>query len=192
MGVLAFAVSQGWTAEFDRLLLTSTGEAMRAAHWPIPLAIAITTIGSVGVRLPLAAFFAMLMSWRGDHEGGATVIITTIGTLILTALLKIAASRARPDVLPQLVLETSFSFPSGHSASSAAVFGILGWAAVRYGAPKSIVWVFVAVFVGLIGLSRIALAVHWPSDVLAGWLLGTGWLLVCVSCLRRKLTSWWA
>lgn len=190
MGVLAFAVSQGWTADFDRQLLTNIAETMRAAHWPIPLAIAITTIGSVGVRLPLAAFAAVLMVWRGDHEGGAIVVITTIGTLILTALLKIAASRARPDLLPQLVLETSFSFPSGHSASGAAVFGILGWAAVRHGASKSIVWVWVAVFVGLIGLSRIALAVHWPSDVLAGWLLGTGWLLICVSGLHQKLARW--
>jgi undecaprenyl-diphosphatase len=186
MGLLAFAVFQGWTAEFDRLLLTRTGEAMRAAHGPIPLAIAITTIGSAGVRLSLVAFFAVLMLWRGDREGGAIVVLTTIGAPILTALLKITTSRARPDLLPQLVLETSFSFPSGHSASSAAVFGILGWAAVRYGAPKLIVWVFVAVLVGLIGLSRIALAVHWPSDVLAGWLLGTGWLLICVSWADRR------
>ena len=189
LGLLAFAVFQGWTADFDRLLLTSIAEAMRAADWPIPLAIAITTVGSVSVRLPLAAFVAGLMLWRGDREGGAIVVITTIGALIVTALLKIAASRARPDLLPQVVLETSFSFPSGHSTSAAAVFGILGWAAVRYGASKPIVWVLVAVLVGLIGLSRIALAVHWPSDVLAGWLLGTGWLLICVSCLRGKLPS---
>jgi undecaprenyl-diphosphatase len=117
MGVLAFAVFQGWTADFDRQLLTSIGAAMRAAHWPILPAIAITTLGSAGVRLPLAAFVALLMLWRGDREGGAIVVMTTIGTLILTALLKIAASRARPDLLPQLVHETSFSFPSGHSAN---------------------------------------------------------------------------
>ena len=186
MGVLSFAVFQGWTAEFDRLLLTSTGEAMRAAHWPVPLAIAITTAGSAEVRLPLAAFVVVLLLWRGDVEAGVIVVITTGGALILTALLKIIASRARPDLLPQLVLETSFSFPSGHSASGAAVFGILGWTAVRYGAPKALVWLFVAVLVVLIGLSRVALAVHWPSDVLAGWLFGTGWFLLCVSCSRRK------
>lgn len=185
-GLLAFAVFQGWTAELDRILLTSTAQAIRDAQWPVPLAIAISMIGSAPVRMPVAAFFVLPMLWRGDREAGAIVVITAIGILLLTALLKIMTARARPDLLPHLALETSFSFPSGHSASAAAVFGILGWAAVRYGARQWLVWPAVAVLVVLIGVSRVALAVHWPSDVLAGWLVGTGWLLFCVALLRKK------
>jgi undecaprenyl-diphosphatase len=80
----------------------------------------------------------------------------------------------RPDLLPHLDIVHSFSFPSGHSAGAMILFGGLALISGRR-------WTYVlgGAGVALIGVSRIWLGVHWPSDVLAGWIVGVGWLGFC-------------
>src|SRR3546814_4413138 len=80
----------------------------------------------------------------------------------------------RPDLLPHLDLVRSYGFPSGHAAGNMIFFGALAMLAGRRSG-----YVGMGLAIALIGISRVWLGVHWPSDVLAGWIEGLGWLALC-------------
>ena len=97
------------------------------------------------------------------------------GTGLWVRFLKATMQRERP--LDGLVHEAGFSFPSGHSAGTAAIFGMLAWLVARRLPPRWRAWVFAAAVLLALstGLSRVLLSVHHASDVLAGLCLGLGW-----------------
>lgn len=112
----------------------------------------------------------------------ATVIyaITTIGSAILLVTLKIAFKRNRPEPFFDTILPASYSFPSGHSLASFCFYGALAaiiTVRVEKLWLKIIVWTAAAVLIALIGISRIYLGVHYPSDVLAGFIIGLIWVI---------------
>ncbi len=97
---------------------------------------------------------------------------------IVSQLLKIGFARPRPDLVPYGTEVFTASFPSGHAMMSAVVYLTLGALLARTESRrrvKSYVMAIAAVLTLLVGLSRIYLGVHWPSDVVAGWALGAGW-----------------
>jgi undecaprenyl-diphosphatase len=97
--------------------------------------------------------------------------------------------RARPGLFDPLAHAIGFSFPSGHSALSAAFFGSLaGLAAASSRRRREAAGHLAAgvVMVFLVGFSRVALGVHWPSDVLAGWAVGFGWLALVFAVGERR------
>jgi membrane-associated phospholipid phosphatase len=103
------------------------------------------------------------------------MLISMVGVANLSWLLKALVNRPRPMLWPRLVQDYGASFPSGHSVYAAAfacVFIILSWR-TRW---RGIVWVFSIAWMLLMGLSRIYLGVHYPSDVLGGWALGWAWV----------------
>lgn len=185
--VIGFAVEAGWLREFD--VATSLALAMpaRAAGWPVSVLSIATTIGAAIVRLPVAAACAAAIGWAGDRRGAAMVLASTTGMWIGNAGLKQIVGRARPELLPHLAVETSLSFPSGHASNAAAVFLAIGWVLVRDGARARIVWPCAIALVAAVGVSRVVLGVHWPTDVIAGWCVGAGWMLVCAGvCGARR------
>ena len=102
------------------------------------------------------------------------------GGIGLTFLLKMGFDRPRPDLVAHQMEALSASFPSGHSATAAVVYLTLGAliarALPRRGLRALAVGTAVALTLG-IGVSRVYLGVHWPTDVLAGWVVGAGWAL---------------
>ena len=101
---------------------------------------------------------------------------------MLNSILKQLFSRTRPDVVPHLREVVSSSFPSGHALTSAAVFLTLGALLMRIanGRLAKYYCMAIAMFVTfLVGMSRIFLGVHYPTDVVAGWLIGMSWALLC-------------
>ena len=108
---------------------------------------------------------------RGERREALVWLVVGLATLVLYLSLKPIIGRPRPDLWrPRLVAETGFSFPSGHALASAAFYPLLAWATLRLRRVR-----FVLVGVGLplfVGLGRLYLGVHWPTDVLAGWALG--------------------
>ena len=106
------------------------------------------------------------------------LVNVALGSGVLNALLKLVYQRARPDIT-HLVVEKSFSFPSGHAMGSMMLYGTLIFLVTQLTRDKT--WqralqIFLGVVIFSIGLSRIYLGVHFPSDILGGWLLGLTWL----------------
>lgn len=105
----------------------------------------------------------------------------TSGTF-LTSIIKKGFDRPRPDLVPHGVVVTNASFPSGHAMMSAIVYLTLGLLLARTQPSPALRIYFIVISVILtllVGISRIYLGVHWPTDVLAGWTLGAAWALLC-------------
>ncbi len=182
---IADDVAEGDTRQIDRAVLLG----LRAAHdpslplappWVTTAAMDITALGSIAVlALPVlfvAGLFAALSRWRE----AIVMVLAPAGGVALSQTLKGVFGRDRPEEAWRLVEAVNASFPSGHAMLSAVVYLTLGALVARF-AKKRRVKVFAlvgAVVVALlVGLSRVYLGVHWPSDVLAGWCLGGAWAL---------------
>ena len=137
-----------------------------------------TTLGGWPFLVLLTIFGAVYMMLRGHWRHASILVAAVVGQSILVNLLKELFGRERPAVVDHLVEATSYSFPSGHSASAAAVYLTLAailTREVRRRREKLFI-IAVAVFlVVLIGVTRVYLGVHYPSDVLAGWSFGAAW-----------------
>jgi undecaprenyl-diphosphatase len=102
---------------------------------------------------------------------------SAIGGLLLSSLVKGLVERPRPPTVGVLLQESTWSYPSGHATSGITVFVALGLVALVALNPRWRWWVAVPLFIigPLIGVSRIVVGVHWPTDVLGGWALGSAW-----------------
>jgi undecaprenyl-diphosphatase len=151
----------------------------------------ITTLGSptaVDVVTVLAAGFLLL---RKKIRLAIVVVVARLGELGTESLAKLVVGRPRPDLLPVLTSASGSSFPSGHAAGSAVVYGSLVLvAAVLWDRPPPW-WVtsLVAAFVVLVAASRVVLGVHYPTDVLGGLALGAAWAAVALAVVPGALRS---
>lgn len=137
----------------------------------------VTTLGATPVLVGVTLCAAIGLAVHGRWRGAIAIVLAYAVTDATVAVVKLVVSRPRPD--ENLTEASGFSFPSGHSATSMAVYGCLAFALARgcRGVPRA---AFVLAGVGivvLIGLSRIYLGVHYPSDVLAGWITGAAILI---------------
>ncbi|MNS42206.1 undecaprenyl pyrophosphate phosphatase [compost metagenome] len=185
---LADEVLERSTAPFDRAVILS----WHAQAHPVldKLALVAAAVGDVaGITLMALAFGAYLAK-RRLYADLAGLAATVIGSGVLTFSLKTAFRQERPALFDQLVHEITYSFPSGHSLMSFSLFGyVAAWLVSRQ--PRS-PWRWLAA-VGLVSLaagiaaSRVYLGVHWPSDVVAGAIVATFWLSICL--VGRRVLS---
>lgn len=188
LGLIGFGheVMEGDAAELDRAIMLAMRvpghpEQPLGPHW-LPSAVRdVTALGSSTVLTMVVLVTAAFLALKGRLRSAALVIAaTTLGALAVT-LVKVLIARARPDLVQQLMQEASSSFPSGHAANSAIVYLTLAtllFPVVRGWQMRGFVLAVAMLLVGLIGISRVYLGVHWPSDVLAGWAFGSCWALL--------------
>jgi undecaprenyl-diphosphatase len=148
----------------------------------------ITALGSAPTLiiavLAVVGFLALAKAWRP----AIFTLLASGGGLLLSSLLKYTIDRPRPDLVPHGNLIYTSSFPSGHSMMSAVVYLTLAALVTRLIERKRLKGYALAVamiLTLLVGVSRIYLGVHWPSDVLAGWAAGAAWALGCWLIARR-------
>jgi len=130
-----------------------------------------------------------LIAWhlaRGERREAIAWTLVGVATWFLPELVKHAVERPRPHLWPHLIRVSGFSFPSGHAVAGAALYPLLGWVALR-GRPGRGRWGYATgLAVGaFVGVGRCYLGVHWPSDVLAGWVLGAALSLAAVRWLSN-------
>lgn len=150
--------------------------------WLRIAALDVTALGSGTVLGLFVAAIAGFLLLQGLRRTAAFIVIASVGGWVVNALLKELFRRPRPDVVPHLSQVLSLSFPSGHAMTSAAVYLTLGALLMRVAdrrATKIYCMTCAMLMAGLIGITRVYLGVHYPSDVLAGWLVGLSWALVC-------------
>jgi undecaprenyl-diphosphatase len=161
----------------------------RGPRWLLPAFLVVTQLGSIptlGVVVIVAGAGLLHQGWRRSALLGVY-----LGAVGLNWGIKALVGRPRPATLPALIeLPTSPSFPSGHALISASVYLLIA----RMGPPapqgRTVVRLALAgSIVVLIGVSRLYLGVHYTSDVIGGWCLGTAWMLVGTTVVQRILRT---
>jgi membrane-associated phospholipid phosphatase len=142
----------------------------------------ITSFGSIWLLLPLASFGAAWLGFRGRRRESGFLLLALLGATALAQLVKLWVARPRPDLYAiSLPMPADLSFPSAHSmqvaALATALFLLLTRQRAEWHNPlTATLAMLLAALVVSVGLSRIYLQVHFPSDVLAGLLAGTFWV----------------
>lgn len=180
---IAEEVPEGDTLGFDTAVRTFVHA--HSVPWLTWVMQVFSFFGST-ICLTLVALIILFALFRGGHVHSAVLFaITMIGATILDFLLKIAFVRERPIPYFDTPLPSSYSFPSGHALFSLCFYGSLAWiwAAHPVGNGKrTAVWTAAALLIFFIGLSRIYLGVHYPTDVIAGYLAAFVWVLAVFGC----------
>lgn len=178
--VLGIGAALGrWPVGFDRAMVLGL-RRWGGPPWLREVAVDVTALGS-GTVLTLAVVVVTGLLLVQRHY--VTALTTALAALTggwAVAAIKHTIARPRPALVERWANVHDLSFPSGHSASSAIVYLTLAALASQFvGAPAARRFLMGAaiLLVGAIGTSRVYLGVHWPSDVLAGWSLGTLWAL---------------
>jgi membrane-associated phospholipid phosphatase len=140
----------------------------------------MTNLGSalwlIVLGLCVAVAFTLAKWWRG----AALFVVTMAGAIMLNITLKLIFRRARPDSYFETLQPSSFSFPSGHALLSLCFYGVVAYIIARsLSSPtvRLLIWTIAALIVGLIGLSRVYLGVHYPTDVLASYAVALAWVI---------------
>jgi undecaprenyl-diphosphatase len=184
---LAGEVTDGDTHAFDRVVLLAMRDAadpslMRGPSWLPLVARDITSLGSTAV-LTLIALLVVGFLAAVRARGAAVLLIGALsGGALLSLLLKRYFERPRPDVVPHAVEAWTASFPSGHAMLATVTYLTLAAMLTRLQIEAAGKAYLMGAAVGLsvlIGVSRVYLGVHWPTDVLAGWSVGAAWALAC-------------
>jgi len=186
-GFLAAEMLEGDTAVFDRDLLLALRTSGNPAEpigppWLEEAARDLTALGSYSVLGIVVVATVVYLLFAGKRKAAVLVVTALVGGVLLTNALKIGFARPRPDIVAPLARVFSASFPSGHAALSAAVYLTLGALLARVADARrtKLYFVGLAVFLTLIvGVSRVYLGLHYPTDVLAGWCVGAAWAMVC-------------
>ena len=153
--------------------------------------LAMTFLGSIGF---LTALFALLVAvWlvQGKKRNALWLAVSVGGSVVLDLSLKLSFHRARPTPFVGSVPQT-YSYPSGHALSSFCFYGVLAGlycSGIASRGARIFVWVAAAALILAIGLSRIYLGVHYPTDVAAGYIAAAAWVSALLFALREKRTA---
>ena len=151
-------------------------------HWLGEVVRDLTAIGGYAMLSLMTAGVVGFLFLSGRPRDARFVLTAVVGGWALAYGLKFLFDRPRPDIVPHLSDVGSSSFPSGHSLMSAVVYLTLGSLLTTVVSSTRLKWYFLAValvLTVLVGISRVCLGVHYPSDVLAGWSLGLAWAEAC-------------
>ncbi len=187
--VVAFLGRSGAT-EFDRTVLRAlrSGEQALGPAWMVEVARSITALGGHTLLLLIVAIVGGYLAIIKQRATALFVIASATTGMLLNSAFKALFNRSRPDVVSHLTEVFTASFPSGHATLSAAVYLTLGalLAGIHTSYALRAYFIGIAVFLTIaIGLSRIYLGVHYPTDVLAGWCFGTSWAALCLAVFQK-------
>lgn len=194
---IADAVRDGDSVRLDERLLKSmrrVDDPSRPVGHPMveELARDLTALGSTVVLALLTFSVAGWFALSGSPRVAVFVVVAVVCGALLSTLLKFGFDRPRPDIVPHLQYVPTSSFPSGHTMVSAIVYFTLGALTAQF-APSRRLKVYPILMAAIVafgvGVSRVFMGVHYPTDVLAGWAAGIAWSVLCWLVLRRLLAT---
>lgn len=187
--LLWLLVQREWTplAALDGEVAADLNAAVSGSSLMVGVLRAVTDLGGTGTAVLVLTLATLFLLIRRQRRLAAFVATTGLGLAVLGPATKAIVDRARP-VVDSPVVETpsNASFPSGHSMTALVTFGVLLLLVLPGVRRRARPWLIAgtAVLVIAVGFTRLALGVHFVSDVLAGWALGAGWLAVTVAAFR--------
>jgi len=192
-GTLAFAemgewVQKGLTQTFDVAVL----QWLHQHSTPLLTQIAteLTYLGTGTVVLMIVAVAALFL-WHTEHKHSARLLLAAVaGNILLNGVLKLVFHRARPSVFEWQTTAVSSSFPSGHAMSATVCYGTVAYLVIRlqkHHWSRLLTGTAAVILILLICATRLHLGVHYPSDVIAGILVGLAWASFCMATLEASL-----
>jgi undecaprenyl-diphosphatase len=185
-------IAAGHLAKIDNSILlafrSSTNlKILSGPDWLPDILRTITILGDSKFLIVLVILVAAYLVARRTYYFALVLLASSVSGMMIVALLKDRFSRPRPEFVEHLATQYSMSFPSGHAANSAVVYLTMAmlFNQIR---PESRTRIYLVpaalVLTATIGISRVALGVHWPSDVVAGWMFGLSWAYFWVLTLN--------
>jgi undecaprenyl-diphosphatase len=174
---IGFAVSMGVGKAIDLEILTAVAlRSGRDSSLLISLFQWVTWLSDSAQRTMMVLIAAAWLVWKARRRAALVIMVVPILAGVTNSLLKEAFARARPDIVPHLDSIGNLAYPSGHATNAVAFFLL---AALMLATKRPMLWRSAAVALALlIGTSRLMLGVHWPSDVIGGWIWGAAFALV--------------
>ncbi len=184
---LADEVLEGSTRRFDEWMILAMREPGRPEKpigpvWLAEMGRDVTALGGIAVLVLVTAGIAGYLWLDGKSWAASFVVVVVLSGMLLSFGLKQGFQRPRPDLVPHLSHVSTSSFPSGHAMMSAVVYLSLGTvlaAEVRRRQLRIYILSMAILLTVLVGISRVYMGVHYPTDVLAGWSAGLTWALAC-------------
>ncbi len=183
--LLGSAVTHGWFTGFDHVVSDALNlRNGQSPQWLIASMQGISWIGG-GAQRYIMVLLLTLALWRWWGWGaGLAMGLGSLLSSVASDVMKIYFDRLRPDLVPHLDQVGSAAYPSGHATSAAVVYLLFILLASKARHPAWQAAAFALII--LTGLSRIMLGVHWPSDVVGGWMLGTAFALTTYAVIARN------
>ena len=183
--LLALAATTGVSDGLDAAVIgVVRSDALHAPLFPLRWITELGSTGAVTVVALIAIVLGVLIGpWLHGLIGAVTIGLASLGN----QWIKVFIARNRPDLLEPVLVERGFSFPSGHALLSMVAYGVLGVLVMRSRLPLGVrrgIAIVLGVVILLVGLSRVWLGVHYPTDVLAGWTAGAVIVLVYARLTR--------
>ncbi|MEG3956609.1 phosphatase PAP2 family protein [Microcoleus sp. herbarium2] len=166
---------------------TSILLALRKLHTPLGdrVMLGLTFLGEPNLLLVICLSLGIVLLARNHRSEAATIALAGGGAIGLNLLLKKLFARDRPLLWERVVDVRFYSFPSGHAMISMVIYGLLGYfLGSRFPKQRWFIYSLTVVLIAAIGLSRLYLGVHWPTDVIAGYTAGLVWLITCILSLE--------
>ena len=184
LGLWAFAaiaeeVLEQETQVFDTAIL----QAIANFHSPLlnQIMTAITFLGEPLLLTALSVVFGIILLAQRQWSMVIILAAGAGGVIGLNFWLKDLFARDRPALWERIIDVNYYSFPSGHAMISLVIYGLIGyWLAVRFRSQQIPITSITVLLIATIGLSRLYLGVHWPTDVIAGYAAGLVWLVTCI------------
>jgi membrane-associated phospholipid phosphatase len=168
-----------------------TGILWDIHRWASPLLdrvmLSITSLGDPEFVVVVIVLSAGWLLWRQRWDEIKILALACLGALILNQGMKMIFTRPRPTLWPSLLHETSFGFPSGHALGSIVLYGLLAYFyAMHHPNHVKGIYIWAVILIGSIGCSRLYLGVHYPTDIIAGYITGWLWLMACIRLLKLQ------
>lgn len=175
LGWLAGLAATSWLDSADRSAISVVTAARSSAVTPV--AELLTNLGSALVTIPLALVTCAVLAAQGRRADALFVALAVAGSLVIPEIVKVVVARARPAVLHLEVIK-SYSFPSSHAAHAVGFYCAVAMvgSSGRSTWLKIVVWALAIAIAAIVGWTRMYLGVHYPSDVLGGYLISAAWL----------------
>lgn len=184
-GEFAEVVIAGKTQAFDEAVLRWMG----AHRTPLldSAMVEITALGTGMVVMMIVSISALFLALTRHRYSALLLLVATFGGLVLNLVLKLFFDRPRPEVIMWGTHAVSSSFPSGHAMSATIVYSTVAYLAARlheHAWQRLVTLTVAGIVIILISVSRLYLGVHYPSDVLAGGIIGLAWAAFCMATLE--------
>lgn len=170
---------EGDVGAVDRVILLAV--ARTRAPWLTVAAIDVTALGSITLVVLFSAFTLVVLLVLRDRLGAVQLLAASAGAGILAMVTKNVIERIRPEEAQQLIVVSGFSYPSGHSLSTSALYltiAIIAGRHVQHSGARAAIFLAVTAVLLMVGASRVYLGVHYATDVVSGILLGAAWALL--------------